>query len=31
LVRYITKMKNLEDDISSSGEKELGEDSSRTL
>jgi hypothetical protein len=31
-VRYITKMKNLEDDISSSDEKELGEeDSSRTL
>ena len=31
LVRYITKVKILEEGVSSSGEKEFGEDSSRTL
>jgi hypothetical protein len=30
-VRFLTKMKNLEDGISSSGKKELAEDSSKTL
>jgi hypothetical protein len=30
-MKYITMVRNLEEDISSSGEKELGEDSSRTL
>jgi hypothetical protein len=30
-VRYITMVKNLEEDISSSGEKRLGKDSSKTL
>jgi len=31
LVRYITKIKNLEENIFSSDEKGLGEDSSRIL
>jgi hypothetical protein len=30
-VRFLTNVKNLEDGISSSGEKGFGEDSSRTL
>jgi hypothetical protein len=30
-VRYITKVKNLEEAISLNGEKGFGEDSSRTL
>jgi hypothetical protein len=31
LVKYITKVKNLEASISSSDEKRLGKDSSRTM
>jgi hypothetical protein len=30
-MKYITMVRNLEEDISSSSEKELGEDLSRTL
>jgi hypothetical protein len=30
-MKYITMVRNLEEGISSSGEKEFGEDSSRTL